>query len=84
MKGALVADGLDLAGFPDVARSFYTFCQKVITDEGFFYHKYNPDGSPASSWHPWVMKGQRSMPIQEDETALVVWKARAPSVTWSP
>jgi oligosaccharide amylase len=71
--GALVADSLDLAGFPDVARSFYTFCQKVITDEGFFYHKYNPDGSPASSWHPWVLKGQRSMPIQEDETALVVW-----------
>jgi GH15 family glucan-1,4-alpha-glucosidase/ferredoxin len=71
--GALVADSLDLAGFPDVARSFYTFCQRVITDEGFFYHKYNPDGSPASSWHPWVLKGQRSMPIQEDETALVVW-----------
>src|SRR6185503_14061984 len=71
--GALVSDALDLAGFPDVARSFYTFCQRVITDEGFFYHKYNPDGSPASSWHPWVLKGQRAMPIQEDETALVVW-----------
>jgi GH15 family glucan-1,4-alpha-glucosidase/ferredoxin len=71
--GALVADALDLAGFPDVARSFYSFCQRTITDEGFFYHKYNPDGSPASSWHPWVLKGQRSMPIQEDETALVVW-----------
>lgn len=71
--GALVADALDLAGFPDVARSFYTFCQKVITDEGFFYHKYNPDGSPASSWHPWIMKGHSSLPIQEDETALVVW-----------
>ncbi|HEV7298191.1 MAG TPA: glycoside hydrolase family 15 protein [Tepidisphaeraceae bacterium] len=71
--GALVADSLDLAGFPDVARGFYSFCQRVITDEGYFYHKYNPDGSPASSWHPWVMKGQRAMPIQEDETALVVW-----------
>lgn len=71
--GALVADSLDLAGFPDVARSFYTFCQHTITPDGFFYHKYNPDGSPASSWHPWVMKGQKSMPIQEDETALVVW-----------
>jgi glucoamylase len=71
--GALVADALDHAGFPDVARSFYSFCQRVITDEGYFYHKYNPDGSPASSWHPWVMKGERAMPIQEDETALVVW-----------
>jgi GH15 family glucan-1,4-alpha-glucosidase/ferredoxin len=71
--GALVADSLDLAGFPDVARGFYSFCQRSITEEGYFYHKYNPDGSPASSWHPWVMGGERAMPIQEDETALVVW-----------
>lgn len=71
--GALVAHALDLAGLPDVARWFYTFCQHTITDAGYFLHKYNPDGSPASSWHPWVLKGVQSMPIQEDETALVVW-----------
>ncbi|MGN6625252.1 MAG: glycoside hydrolase family 15 protein [Tepidisphaeraceae bacterium] len=71
--GALVADSLDLAGFSDVAKRFYTFCQKAITDEGYFYHNYNPDGSPASSWHPWVLKGRQVLPIQEDETALVVW-----------
>jgi GH15 family glucan-1,4-alpha-glucosidase len=71
--GALVADGLDQAGFPDLARQFYLFCRNVQTEEGYFLHKYNPDGSPASSWHPWVLKGQRAMPIQEDETALVVW-----------
>jgi GH15 family glucan-1,4-alpha-glucosidase len=71
--GALVADSLDLAGFPDIARWFYSFCSRVITDDGYFYHKYNPDGSPASSWHPWVLKNERAMPIQEDETALVVW-----------
>ncbi|HLL89447.1 MAG TPA: glycoside hydrolase family 15 protein, partial [Tepidisphaeraceae bacterium] len=71
--GALVADSLDLAGFPDVARSFYKFCADAITDEGYFLHKYNPDGSPASSWHPWVQKGVKALPIQEDETALVLW-----------
>jgi oligosaccharide amylase len=71
--GALVADALDLAGFPDLARSFYSFCQRTITDDGYFHHKYNPDGSPASSWHPWIMKGSPVLPIQEDETALVVW-----------
>ena len=71
--GALVANALDMAGFSDVARWFYIFCSKVLTEEGYFYHKYNPDGSPASSWHPWVLKGNRAMPIQEDETALVVW-----------
>src|SRR3712207_9032671 len=27
----------------------------------------------ASSWHPWVIKGKEALPIQEDETALVVW-----------
>ena len=71
--GALVANALDLAGFPDLARWFYTFCKDAITAEGYFHHKYNPDGSPASSWHPWVLKGVRVLPIQEDETALVVW-----------
>src|SRR6476659_333992 len=62
--GALVADSLDLAGFPDVARSFYTFCQQAITPDGYFYHKYNPDGSPASSWHTWVIQGKSAMLIQ--------------------
>jgi oligosaccharide amylase len=71
--GALVANALDLAGFSDLARWFYTFCKDVITPEGYFHHKYNPDGSPASSWHPWVLNGSRVLPIQEDETALVVW-----------
>ena len=71
--GALVADALDLCGYNDLARKFYTFCQRVIEPEGYFLHKYNPDGSAASSWHPWVKDGRPSLPIQEDETALVVW-----------
>ena len=36
-------------------------------------HKYNPDGTIASSWHPWVHNGNTELPIQEDETALVIW-----------
>jgi len=71
--GALVAAAVDDAGFPDVARSFYRFCAELLTEEGFFLHKYNPDGSPASSWHPWVHEGKPRLPIQEDETALVLW-----------
>jgi len=71
--GALVANALDMAGFSDLARWFYTFCKDALTEDGYFLHKYNPDGSPASSWHPWVLKGARVLPIQEDETALVVW-----------
>lgn len=71
--GAFVADAIDAAGFPDVARSFFSLCAKLLTDGGYFLHKYNPDGSPASSWHPWVANGKPQLPIQEDETALVIW-----------
>jgi len=71
--GAFIADALDSAGFPDVSRQFYSLCSRLLTEDGYFLHKYNPDGSPASSWHPWVANGRTQLPIQEDETALVVW-----------
>jgi len=72
--GALVAYSLDLAGQPDVTRSFYEFCKDVLLPEGYLLHKYNPDKSLGSSWHPWVDgHGRSQLPIQEDETALVLW-----------
>jgi glucoamylase len=71
--GALTAHALDSAGYNDVPRAFYQFCGDVMTREGFLLHKYNPDRSVGSSWHPWVADGERQYPIQEDETALVVW-----------
>jgi GH15 family glucan-1,4-alpha-glucosidase len=71
--GALVANALDLAGYPVPAENFYRFVARIIGQEGYLLHKYNPDGTPASSWHPWIFNGKRQLPIQEDETALVVW-----------
>lgn len=71
--GALVAYALDLAGYFDITRNFFTFCAKIIAKEGYFLHKYTPCGAPASSWHPWLKKGKPQLPIQEDETALVIW-----------
>lgn len=72
--GALVAHALDLAGQPEVARPFYSFCADVMEPAGYLLHKYHPDGSVGSSWHPWVgIDGRPQLPIQEDETALVVW-----------
>jgi len=71
--GALVANALDLAGYPEVSQSFYRFIARIIGREGYLFHKYNPDGTPASSWHPWIAEGKAQLPIQEDETALVVW-----------
>ena len=71
--GALVANALDVAGYPVIAQRFYQFASRVINKEGYFLHKYNPDSTLASSWHPWEENGQQQLPIQEDETALVVW-----------
>lgn len=72
--GALVAHALIRAGHGRVARRFFEFCAEVILREGYLLHKYNPDGSAGSSWHPWLgPDGTRILPIQEDETALVLW-----------
>jgi GH15 family glucan-1,4-alpha-glucosidase len=74
--GSIVAAALDAAGHTDVTRNFYKFCARAITPDGYLLHKYNPDGSTASSWHPWLGKdGGEQLPIQEDETALVLWAA---------
>ena len=71
--GALVANALNRAGYLDFPRAFFQFCQKVLTHQGYLLHKYNPDGTLASSWHPWYREGKKDIPIQEDETALVLW-----------
>ncbi|MBI5248743.1 MAG: glycoside hydrolase family 15 protein [Desulfomonile tiedjei] len=71
--GALVANAMDLAGYIMPAQRFYDFVAGTIGQEGYFCHKYNPDGTLASSWHPWWDNGQLQLPIQEDETALVIW-----------
>lgn len=70
--GALVAMALDNAGHYEPATRFYRLCSSLIRREGYFLQKYNPDGSFASSWHPWVLNGKPSLPIQEDETGLVL------------
>ena len=71
--GALVAAALIDAGYSEISRRFFDFCHRVITDQGFLLHKYTPDGSLASSWHAWSAGGKKQLPIQEDETALVLW-----------
>ncbi len=70
--GALIAHSLDLAGY-ETSRSFYCFCAKILEKGGYFLHKYTPTGALASSWHPWVKENKAQLPIQEDETALVLW-----------
>jgi GH15 family glucan-1,4-alpha-glucosidase len=71
--GAIAALALDTAGFEEVTRLFFHFCDRAISKNGFFFHKYSTDGSQGSSWHSLVdSQGQPRLPIQEDETALVL------------
>ncbi len=71
--GALSAVALDKAGDYNVSKRFFEFCNEVITKDGYFMHKYRPDKSLGSSWHAWVRNGSMQLPIQEDETALVLY-----------
>ncbi len=70
--GAFVTMAMDDAGYSVMARNFFEFCSKAILPAGWFFHKYQPDGSAGSSWHPWVVANEPQLPIQEDETALVI------------
>ncbi len=71
--GALVADAMSMAGYQSVVAPFFQFCADALSPEGYLYHKYNPDGTVGSSWHPYIVQGSERIPLQEDETALVLY-----------
>lgn len=70
--GAFSAMAFDMAGNFNVSERFFEFCAHVMTEDGYLMHKYRPDESLGSSWHPWMRNGKVELPIQEDETALVL------------
>jgi GH15 family glucan-1,4-alpha-glucosidase len=70
---AYVAVALDWIGDRHNARKFFEFITEVITKDGYLMHKYRPDRSLGSSWHGWMVNGHPELPIQEDETALILW-----------
>ena len=71
--GAFVARAFIDTGYPMVSSQFFNFCAGLLKPEGYFLHKFSPDGSVGSTWHPWWKDGIQELPIQEDETALVLW-----------
>jgi len=75
--GAIATYALDMAGYHGLTRQFFDFCLNIISkgkeSVGYFLHKYNPDGSLGSSWHPWLSKDEKHLPIQEDGTGLILW-----------
>ncbi|MEX0909665.1 MAG: glycoside hydrolase family 15 protein [Candidatus Paceibacterota bacterium] len=70
--GAICAIALDRAGDSQAAKGFFQFCVDVVSKEGYLMHKFLPDKSLGSSWHPWVRNSEVTLPIQEDETALTL------------
>lgn len=71
--GSNIALAFSQSGYHGLARRFYYFCGDIIKKEGYFLHKYNLDGTLASSWHPWIREQTYQLPIQEDETGYVLW-----------
>jgi len=71
--GAIVAHALDVTGYSDAARRFFTFISEHVERDGYLMHKYRSDGALGSSWHPWILDGEAILPIQEDETATVLY-----------
>lgn len=69
---ALTSIALARTGYDDINKKVFEFFNDTITPDGYFMHKYRSDKSIGSSWHPWVYEGRRELPIQIDETALVV------------
>lgn len=75
--GCFVLSSLLNIGDVTNAERFFEFCNDVIEDGGYLLHKYRPDRSLGSSWHPWIVAGEPTLPIQEDETAhvlVILWK----------
>jgi oligosaccharide amylase len=71
--GAIIANTFDKAGYGDIARRFYEFVAKCLEPNGYLMHKYRTDGVLGSSWHSWMNNGEPRLPIQEDETATVIF-----------
>jgi len=72
--GAYVLWPLIRMGYVDEPHRFFEFCQRSLHPNGYLMHKYRADGALGSSWHPYVHDdGSTAPPIQEDETALVLF-----------
>lgn len=72
--GAYVLWPLIRMGYTDEPYRYFEFCRRGMHPNGYLMHKYRADGALGSSWHPYVHEGgENAPPIQEDETALVLF-----------
>ncbi len=71
--GSFVLWPLIRMGYKDEAYRFFEFCKRGLHPDGYLMHKYRADGALGSSWHPYLHDDMAAPPIQEDETALVLF-----------
>ncbi len=60
-------------GIYEEARNFFEFARDTMNQSGYLMHKYQPDRSIGSTWHPLVHNNVHELAIQEDETASVLF-----------
>jgi len=60
-------------GYKEEPKKFFEFCRDILMPNGYLMHKYQPDKAIGSTWHPWLHGDHSELPIQEDETAAIVY-----------
>lgn len=76
---AFIVSTLDKAGFTTVTKPFFKFCQDVLHPDGYLHHRFRSDKSLGSTWHSttsqseWLKDKILQLPIQEDESAAVLF-----------
>jgi GH15 family glucan-1,4-alpha-glucosidase len=60
-------------GYSTEAKNYFEFCRDVMHPDGYLEHKFMPDRSIGSTWHPLIHGNQKELAIQEDETAGVIY-----------
>lgn len=71
--GAYAVWPLIRLGYKEEPQKFFDFCLRTLHPAGYLMHKFRADGALGSSWHPYVHESGAAPPIQEDETALVLF-----------
>ncbi|MFQ5837602.1 MAG: glycoside hydrolase family 15 protein [Thermoplasmata archaeon] len=66
--GAYISMAMDRAGLYESAHKFLVFARESQEEEGYFFHRHFPDGTPGATWHPPPF-------LQIDQTASVITAA---------
>ncbi len=60
-------------GYMDEVKQFLRFAKDTVSHAGFFWPSYRPDSTVGPNPHAYLLQGEPVMPIQADETAIIVF-----------